>query len=348
MRYEILELESLLLKYRKQIDEFIIVCNKKNDTIVNSNYQNSSIETEFLNDDEFEQLCNMAYSQHIPFDIFTSEISFIKNILDNYDKIINKNIVVYNSAQNGTGAGRKSLIPAFCNLLKITCTGSDAYRVSLCRDKFAINSILKANNICVPKSFLYNNDNNYTINIPEGKYLIKPLYESASIGIKNENIFYTENIPTGYIKELYQNLNQPLILQTFISGYEFEVPVLKKNDDVLIFDPVILSLNKDDIYMGDNILNYERIYNDDYIFTDIPTEMSIYNESIKNTAQKVVNLLGLNGLCRVDGRITRNGTVYITDVSTNPHFIKHSSVNYAFHSCNYTDSDIFKSILYLC
>lgn len=80
----------------------------------------------------------------------------------------------------------------------------------------------------------------------------------------------------------------------------------------------------------------------------MPTEMCAYNNALEETARHVAELLELNGLCRIDGRITKEGLFYITDVSTNPHFIHHSSVNFAFHSNNYSDSDIFKSILYLC
>ena len=107
MRYKSSELKDLLSKYEKRIDEFIVVCNKKDTTKIINNYSHSSIETEFLNEDEFQQLFEMAYSQHLPFDIFTSEIDFMTNIIQNYPKLKNKNIVVYNSAQNGTGAGRK-------------------------------------------------------------------------------------------------------------------------------------------------------------------------------------------------------------------------------------------------
>ncbi|MFQ9065415.1 MAG: ATP-grasp domain-containing protein [Eubacterium sp.] len=348
MKYEISQLELLLEKYRKQIDEFIIVCNKKDKTVIKDNYKGSSIETEFLSEDEFNQLFEMAYSLNIPFDVFTSELDFMKTIIDKIDEIKNKRIIVYNSAQNGTGAGRKSLIPAFCNLLGLKHTGSDAYRVSLCRDKFAINSILKSNNIKVPNSFLCDVNSVSNLILPQGKYLIKPLYESASIGIKNKNIFTSEHIPINYIKSLCIELNQSMLIQEFINGYEFEIPILRKDEDILIFDPVILSLESNTLYMGDNILDYDKIYNDNYIFSNMPKELLIYEKPLKLTAYNVAKLLELNGLCRVDGRITKDGDYFITDVSTNPHFIKHSSVNYAFHNNNYTDSDIFKAILLLC
>lgn len=342
--------KTLFEKYEsKTPDFFFIVCNSKNDTQLHKDYETYSIQTEFLSDVEVEELMLMAKMQKLPFDIFYSEEEFIKNIFLHYEVLSNKNIVVYNSAQNGTGAGRKSLIPAFCNLMGIRCTGSDSYRVSLCRDKFAINSILKANNIKVPNSVLFN-PNKYSSSIFSNDQTIiaKPLYESASIGITEDNIFCSNNVPIDYLARLSASLKQSLLLQEFIEGYEIEVPLLIHEETIFCFDPVVLFLDKTEMFMGENILNYEKIYNDSYYFGDLPKEYEKHIDKIKKTAEEVTQLLGLNGLCRVDGRLTKKGEFFITDVSTNPHFIKHSSVNYAFSKWGYTDKELFQMILMLC
>ena len=340
---DVFNLETLLKKYESKIpDFFFIVCNSKNKTQLHKDYKTYSIQTEFLSDTEVEELMLMAKSQNLPFDIFYSEEEFIKKVFHHYEALSNMNIVVYNSAQNGTGAGRKSLIPAFCNLMEIRCTGSDSYRVSLCRDKFAINSILKANNINVPNSILFN-PNKYSFSV-----FHNALYESASIGITEDNIFYSNKVPIDYLTALSASLKQSLLLQEFIEGYEIEVPLIIHKETVFCFDPVILFLDKTEKFMGESILNYEKIYNDSYCFGDLPEHQQKYVTKIKKAAKEVVQILGLNGLCRVDGRLTKKGEFYITDVSTNPHFIKHSSVNYAFSKLGYTDKELFRIILTLC
>ena len=347
---DVFNLETLLKKYESKIpDFFFIVCNSKNKTQLHKDYKTYSIQTEFLSDAEVEELMLMAKSQNLPFDIFYSEEEFMKKVFHHYEALSNMNIVVYNSAQNGTGAGRKSLIPAFCNLMEIRCTGSDSYRVSLCRDKFAINSILKANNINVPNSILFN-PNKYSFSVFHNaqKIIAKPLYESASIGITEDNIFYSNKVPIDYLTALSDSLKQSLLLQEFIEGYEIEVPLIIHEETVFCFDPVILFLDKTEKFMGESILNYEKIYNDSYCFGDLPEHQQKYVTKIKKAAKEVVQILGLNGLCRVDGRLTKKGEFYITDVSTNPHFIKHSSVNYAFSKLGYTDKELFRIILTLC
>lgn len=60
----------------------LIVCNTKSDTIVNGNYENFSINTEFLSDDELQEITSMAVSLDLPFRIFYDEKDFIDNIIN--------------------------------------------------------------------------------------------------------------------------------------------------------------------------------------------------------------------------------------------------------------------------
>ena len=148
-----------------------------------------------------------------------------------------------------SGPGRKALIPSICKYLNLRHTGSDSYRVCLCRDKFAIASILEANNIKVPKFQLYKGNNDLSLS-EKTKYIAKPLYESSSIGISKNNIFYGNNIPYTYLNTLIKNLKQPLLIQEFISGYEIEVPILAGKQSLYAFSPVVLHKNNNSLIIG--------------------------------------------------------------------------------------------------
>lgn len=322
----------------------LIVCNAKSKTITSKNYKGFSIDTEFLSDEELNEITDMAIGQGIPFRIFYDERDFMENLLLNDSKNF-EHFIVYNSAQNGVGPGRKALIPSICNYLGIRYTGSNPYRVCLCRDKFAVNALLSTAKIRVPMSELYYNEKT-TLNLDcNATYIAKPIYESSSLGITKKNIFKGDAIPYKYLSDLSVQMQQPLLIQEFINGYEIEVPVLSGKISNYVFKPVILHKDKNSLLMNEEILDYERIYNDDYFFSAFPNELN-YSE-VKSTAEKVVNLLGLNGLCRVDFRYLPNGEFYVTDVSTNPHFIRHSSVNFAFKQLSLSDTDILRTILAL-
>lgn len=317
-----------------------IVCNTKNGTNKNYNYGSFSIDTEFLSDAELSEIIEMASSQNIPYRIFYDEKDFLTTLTTS--NIDFSKLVVYNSAQNGIGPGRKALIPSICKYFSIRHTGSDPYKVCLCRDKFAIASLLFKSGFPVPEFYLYNDK---IPNLePNKKYIAKPLYESSSIGISKKNVFWGENIPAKYLSDLSKIMRQPLIIEEFICGFELEIPILVGSQSSFVFSPVVLHRN-DNIFIGDEILDYNKIYNDDYCFSKFPENYDC--TSICDVAKKVAELLELKGLCRVDFRMKKSGDFYITDVSTNPHFIQHSSVNFAFKKLGLKNSDIFSAILLL-
>lgn len=321
----------------------IIVCNTKARTKTRSNYSGYSIDTEFLSDDELSEVTAMAEAANIPFDIFYDETQFMKEMLEDKTYAF-ADLIVYNSAQNGTGPGRKALIPAFCELLGIRHTGSDPYRLCLCRDKYTICRILAHDGVPVPESVLFRGDS--VALDPNKGYIAKPLYESSSIGIGKKNKFRGGEIPYPYLRALLTDMRQPLIVQEFIDGYEIEIPLLvsERSQSCYPFQPVCLSL-PGKACMGENYLDYERIYKDEYVFSSLPD--FVETEAIIGAAIKVADTLGLNGLCRVDFRLREDGKYFVTDVSTNPHFISHSSVHFAYERRGADGVAIFKALLSL-
>lgn len=319
----------------------ILVCNTKGASHQEETLAPCSFDTEYFSDDEFEQVVSMFSAVSTSMDVFTYEDDFFRYVINNSPP----NLLVYNAAQSGTGPGRKSLVPAFCNLHGIPCTGSNAYVVSLCRHKYHVNQILSQAGIHVPKTWFYcygwlkGHPPTLGMNV-----LLKPIYESASIGIDNTSI----QLYAGRVDELIESrmnqYRQPIIAQEFIPGYEVEVPAICVNDIIYQLPPVGISIDeKRDL--GNEILNYERIYFDQYQFYDFSAEEQEIARNLCACADKVIRILGMEGLCRVDFRVKSDGSYFVTDVSTNPHFISHSSVNFSFKRLGLTTNHIAKSIL---
>lgn len=339
-----MKLEYYLESYMQRIKNSLVyfVCNVKEKSLGVRGSDSSIYETEFLSDDELEQIIEMFYQNQIPYEIFQNEKKFMRYILDSKHTI--ENTIVYNSAQSGSGAGRKALVPSFCNLFNIKITGSNPYVVSLCRHKYHVNRLLYAHNFSVPKTWLFDQGWLNNEKPPFGKKLIiKPIYESASIGIESDSITCYDDVTDIFINKKQQEFSQPIIAQEFIAGYEAEVPIICTGKDYITLIPVGLSLSND-YFMGDEFLDYEKIYFDKYNFYDF-SKMPIYRSKMMTDVQEAAHILGMNGLCRIDFRISPDGTYYITDVSTNPHFIRHSSVHYAFLNSFLSEADILKTVL---
>jgi len=319
-----------------------IVCNTKSESHITVPEQ-SKIATEYFSDDEFEEIASMFAALDIPMDFFTYEDNFIRHILNNPNEKWS-DYLVYNAAQSGFGPGRKSLIPSFCNLHGLQCTGSNAYVVSLCRHKYHVNKILSQHGISVPETWLYFHGWNTNGVPPNGKkVIIKPIYESASIGIDRDAIqIYDPHIDELINKKMHIH-RQPILVQEFIEGYEAETPIIRIENETYSCGPVGISVDNEPL-LGDNFLDYERIYFDKYTFYNFE-DLFRQTADINKCAKTAANILGIEGLGRIDFRIKPDGSFYVTDVSTNPHFVSHSSVSFAFKKRGLNELHIAKTVL---
>lgn len=338
-----LRLEELWANAEKKLEgrHLILVCNTKTSPNAAEDRGQFHMDTEYYSDDEFEQIVSMFSTCCLDTDYFTYEDDFFHYVIETKPS----NLLVYNAAQSGVGPGRKSLVPAFCNLHGIPCTGSNAYVVSLCRHKYHVNQILAQAGIRVPKTWLYSSgwlmEQRPPLNM---QVLLKPIYESASIGIDDTSVQSYAPQTDQIISRRMEQQHQPIMAQEFIPGYEVEVPLLCVNGSVHQLPPIGISVDGKH-ELGSEILNYERIYFDRYEFYDFKTEEHELSEQLSICAAQTAQILGMEGLCRVDFRVKTNGSYYITDVSTNPHFVAHSSVHSAFQMLGLSPEHIAKTLL---
>ena len=317
-----------------------VVANTKTGTKKGADYASHSIETEFFSEGEVEEILCSIRALGIYADLYLNEDDFISDVITGrYHSTRKKRFnLVYSTAQNGVGPGRKSLIPAFCNLHRIPITGSNPYVVSLCRHKYHYNKILAALGVPVATTWLYSENFGWAGNNkpPEGtKVILKPTYESASIGITETSIAVFNRDTESQIKSLSLHFKQPITVQQFVQGYEVEVPVFC-HGDYFSFHAVGIEIDGD-CFLDDKILTYERVYNDTYGFY-------IYNgpsaEAIISAAVDAARILGISAIGRIDFRIAESGEGFITDVSTNPHLTSFGSCAFLFRELSLQHSDL--------
>jgi len=311
---------------------------------INGQNVNFSDQNEFFSDIEFSEIYegiqNAGFYVNASFNELTLMKSFMEQAYYENDQI------VYNLSRNGRHPGKKSMMPAFFDLLKIPYTGSNAFTISLCREKYTYIKYLKSHNITMPDTYVYLGDgqwldNNYPQR--EGKFIVKPVQESASIGLSYESIITLSSqsleIPLNKIK-------QPVLVQQFIEGYECEVPLfVSEKGDVTSFKPVGLSMSKQK-KLGSEILTYERSFKDDYDFYKLQDEIGKSRaESIQKTAERIAKLMGISQYGRIDFRIDYQGNVYLIDIAASPYTTAHSSFSYAFSEENLSYKHIYTTII---
>jgi len=323
-----------------------VVANIKSGTKKEADYTAHSIETEFFSEGEVEEIVYAIRTLGIYVDVYLDEDKFILDVISGRFQSSGKKFnLVYNAAQNGVGPGRKSLIPAFCNLHRIPVTGSNPYVVSLCRHKYHYNKILAALGVPVATTWLYTESFGWAGNNspPEGtKVILKPTYESASIGITETSIMEYERTSESQLNSLSNAFQQPVTVQQFVRGFEVEVPVFC-HGNYFSFYPIGIQID-DDPFLDEKILTYDRVYNDRYGFYRYEGPASC---AVISTAVNAARILGISAIGRIDFRITESGEHFVTDVSTNPHLTRFGSCAFLFSQLSLRHSDLLGAWLAL-
>lgn len=335
---EIISMKELAPKY-----EIYFVVNVLGKTsIMDYKHTTQSILTEYLTEDEYNTMIVALKKSGFKVKIFNNEIDFIIYVIENLSKLDYEHIIVFNLARNGKGLNKKALIPAFCQLVGLKITGSDAYHVCLGRHKYHVNCILGSQNIPVPKTWCYSEGEWLLNEVPSSdiKLIVKPAFESASRGINDTSIGYYPDSLEDIIYNLQKEFEQDILVQEFISGFEVQVPVIKTNGKYKALMAVGISMNGNTA-LNNKIIAYEIAYDETYSFYDFSMVNKSLAQNLMNTAELACSIIGLNNYGRFDFRIDYNNNYYITDISTHPFLIKHSAFAYMFSTLKLKYEDIF-------
>ena len=138
-RNEFLDRYLYLANDHKLKLQLILVCNVEGLTIDNDDYNGDSITSEYLTLKQYNKILSSFRQEGFDVISYFDETEFMNDVITKkYEKVKGKELLVINSAQKGT----KSLIPAFCDLHNIYYNSSNAYIVSLCRDKYNSGCLL--------------------------------------------------------------------------------------------------------------------------------------------------------------------------------------------------------------
>lgn len=335
---------------KESVDNYLIVmvCNVKGKTESDTDYIDTPIDSEYYSMKQFEEISNAITTIGFSLKTYFDEGDFIRDysnglLKDNYPK----KIIVLNSAQKGVAEGRKSLVPAFCELNNLLHTNSSAYISSFSRDKYHWYSLLENCGYNVAKSWLYDQNSGWLFgkSPTAGKKVICKLNsECSSIGLENENIFAYSKEQDTYIKDMSRKFNQRVIVQEFIEGREIEVPVIVTKKKGFSMLPVGIKIGTNKI-LGKQILNYDVRGNNKFSFYDFSLEEQDLSKQICRQTEEIAYNLGIFGLGRIDFRINSKNECFVTDISTNPHITKSMSYYFAYKKLGYEYEDVLATLL---
>lgn len=298
-----------------------------------SSIQTKIIENREYTSNELRDILRKSFSKFIDEIIFYDNFErFKKSVFNHLDDFVLNFDFGFNSRI------RNMSVPSFCENYKIKYFNPDPYVQVLCQDKFMTEKFAENFGIKVPKSLLVFS-HSYTKEILENfqyPIIIKPNYESESIGITQNSIVENMEQADIALKQLMKNFDG-ILVEEYIEGREVAITILE-NEGELFFEEVEL------IFPESNEFKYQAYTSEIKQKIDVEIKKSCYlsDKDIINLKQLYKNL-SPNKLIRVDGRI-KNEEFYLIEINANPGLYPKSVVPKTFNLNGYTYDEMIQTL----
>lgn len=227
---------------------------------------------------------------------------------------LHRNDIIFPYWHGEKSRNKQALIASICETSKMIYVGGDAYTNIVCCDKILSKDVCRLADIKTPKHVVVNKPV-ADIDLSRLRYplLIKPTYEGTSIGITQDNLIFNEdkNRIIKLVNNLYENLNQPIIIEEFISGKELSVSIIGWKDNIKAWGVVERYSELDNNYFNNNIHSFEDKLHSKIKLRDGKHLLSDYNMS---KLFKLFNWLDKVEYIRIDGKLV-NDTFYCFELS---------------------------------
>ncbi len=251
----------------------------------------------------------------------------IKDVLNNKKSNIS---LVFNVAEGLHGEEREAVVPKICEELKIPFSGAGSETSVIVLNKAKTKEILLTNNIPTPKFQVFNNEDEELKEL-EFPLLVKPLLEGSSKGLFNENLVNDEESLKKIIKKIKINYNQAAIVEEFLNGKEFTVPIIGYDNPVVLpiveikFDHLPSNIHPMDSYEAKWIYDNPEAEIDPLV---CPAKLDKeLEDKIKEIALKTFKVLDCKDWARIDMRLCKNNVPNVLEVNTPPGFMKDPKEN---------------------
>jgi D-alanine-D-alanine ligase len=134
--------------------------------------------------------------------------------------------MVFNIAEGLRGEDREAQIPAMLEMLGIPYTGSGPLALALCLHKAKAKEILSWHGIPTPPFQVVRSAQEPLSEALQFPLIVKLLHEGSSMGLSYASIVETPEALAKRVRYLVQTYAQAVLVEEFIDGQEFTVPVI--------------------------------------------------------------------------------------------------------------------------
>ncbi|MCF8373814.1 MAG: ATP-grasp domain-containing protein [Bacteroidales bacterium] len=241
------------------------------------------------------------------------------------------------------------LAPALLHGMRIPFTGSGAEAMILTSNKAMSKKFMDAHGMATPKWFSSKDCSQVK---PEVKYIAKPLYEDASVGIDDQSIFFGHE--TMKLEYFRQRFGHNFFVEEFIEGREFNISVFSGADGPIVLPPAEIIFSN--FPEGKpKIVGYQAKWDEssfEYENTNrtfnFPDSDHTLLEKLRSISAQCWKLFDLRGYARVDFRVDKNGKPYVLEMNANPCISPDSGFYAATQKAGLQFSEVIENIINDC
>jgi D-alanine-D-alanine ligase len=227
--------------------------------------------------------------------------------------------VVFNLVETVNNTGELIyLAPALLESMKIPYCGCPVDAMFLTSNKILTKKILRQHNVRTADWWDHSVDHGLD---PSKTYILKPLWEDASVGITDKSVFRGDN--TVIIKEASKRWGKSFMVEEFIDGREFNISVLGGEQPQVM--PLAEMVFHNFPEGKPKIVGYSAKWEEgsfEYENTirsfDLEESSEKLQKEIREMALKCWKIFGLKGYARVDIRVDKNDNPYVLEINSNP------------------------------
>ncbi len=225
--------------------------------------------------------------------------------------------LVFNIAEGLVGRNREAQVPALCELLGISYTGSDSATLAIALDKALAKKVFKQHGILTPEFQLFETGRERLLPTLKFPVIVKPNAEGSSKGIASTSVFDDEAGMRAAVKVLIEKYRQPALVEQYITGREFTVGLLgERRPRVLPPMEICFKDKSKERPVYDFVVKQEWAKHVEYKCPAplTPTEA----RGMERIARETFDALDCRDFARIDIRMNAQGQFYVFEVNPLP------------------------------
>jgi D-alanine-D-alanine ligase len=230
---------------------------------------------------------------------------------------------VFNIAEGLYGPNREGHVPAICEFYDIPCHASDPLSLSLCLHKGRAKEIMAQHGVpTAPFVMARTRDDARNVALPFPLFA-KPAFEGSGKGVSVRSLCHNRAelvAQTGYLLDTYR---QPVLIETWLPGREFTVPVIGNGAEARCLP--IVGMRFDTLPAGaPPIYGYEA----KWLWDTIEQPLEIYEcpadvapelgRAVEAAALAAYRALDCRDWCRIDVRCDAAGHPMVVELNPLP------------------------------